>query len=208
MRYVRVVRLGASAGDELSDLDPTSAEFHGRRATPGGTGFCQHKSPEQGSGPCRHERMGPTAMSDVDVMNQGLAGEHFGIAAYAAALGSGLLDESVAGVARSFQADHERHRDLLIEQIELRGGTPVVALEAAEYAKEYPPLTSVGDILAYAIELEAGAARGSVFSVDKYEDRELALLAARIGAVEAQHWAVLLGATGANPVPSPLIEPA
>lgn len=25
-------------------------------------------------------------------------------------------------------------------------------LEAAEYAKEYPPLTSVGDILAYAIE--------------------------------------------------------
>ena len=145
-------------------------------------------------------------MSDVDVMNQGLAGEHFGIAAYAAALGSGLLDESVAGVAKSFQADHEHHRDLLIEQIERRGGTPAVALEAAEYAKEYPPLTNAGDILAYAIELEAGAARGSVFSVDKYEDRELALLSARIGAVEAQHWAVLLGATGANPVPSPLIE--
>lgn len=37
-------------------------------------------------------------MSDVDVMNQGPAGEHFGIAAYAAALGSGLLDEPVAGV--------------------------------------------------------------------------------------------------------------
>jgi Ferritin-like domain len=147
-------------------------------------------------------------MSDVDVMNQGLAGEHFGIAAYAAALASGLLDESVADVAKSFQADHEHHRDLLIEQIERRGGTPVVALEAAAYAKEYPPLASAGDILAYAIELEAGATRGSVLSVDKYEDRELALLAARIGAVEAQHWAVLLGATGANPVPSPLIDPA
>lgn len=147
-------------------------------------------------------------MSDVDVMNEGLAGEHFGIAAYAAALGSGLLDESAAAVATSFQVDHERHRDVLIEQIERRGGTPVVALEATQYAKEYPPLTSVGDILAYAIELEAGAARGSVFSVDKYEDRELALLSARIGAVEAQHWAVLLAATGADPVPSPLIEQA
>ncbi len=147
-------------------------------------------------------------MSDIDVMNEGLAGEHFGIAAYAAALGSGLLDESVADVARSFQADHERHRDLLIEQIERRGGTPVGALEAEVYAKEYPPLSSVADVLAYAIALEAGATRGSVFSVDKYEDRELAQLAARIGAVEAQHWAVLLGATGAHPVPSPLIDPA
>jgi hypothetical protein len=147
-------------------------------------------------------------MSDVDVMNEGLAGEHFGIAAYAAALGSGLLDEAVAAVARSFQADHEHHRDVLVEEIERRGGTPVAALAAAEYAEKYPPLTSVGDVLAYATELEAGAARGSVFSVDQYEDRELALLAARIGAVEAQHWAVLLGATGADPVPSPLIERA
>ena len=147
-------------------------------------------------------------MSDVDVLNEGLAGEHFGIAAYAAALGSGLLDESTAGVAKSFQADHEHHRDLLVEQIKRRGGTPVAALDPAEYAKEYPPLASADDVVAYAIELEAGAARGSVFSVDRYEDRELALLSARIGAVEAQHWAVLLGATGANPVPSPLIDPA
>jgi hypothetical protein len=147
-------------------------------------------------------------MSDVDVLNEGLAGEHFGIAAYAAALRSGLLEESVAAVAKSFQADHEHHRDVLIEQIERRGGTPVAARDAADYATEYPPLTSAADILAYAIELEAGAARGTVFSVDKFEDRELALLSARIGAVEAQHWAVLLAATGAHPVPSPLIEPA
>jgi hypothetical protein len=145
-------------------------------------------------------------MSDVDVMNEGLAGEHFGIAAYAAALASGLLDDSFANVAKAFQADHEHHRDVLIEHIERRGGTPVVPLESAQYAKEYPPLTSAGDILVYAIELEAAATRGSVFSVDQYQDRELALLAARIGAVEAQHWAVLLAAAGGNPVPSPLID--
>jgi Ferritin-like domain len=145
-------------------------------------------------------------MSDVEVMNHGLAGEHFGIAAYEAAIATGLLDEQVVGVARSFQSDHAHHRDLLTAQIEFRGGTPVAPLSAADYAKHYPPLNTAGDILAYAIDLEAGATRGSVFSVDKYEDRQLALLAARIGAVEAQHWAVLLAATGANPVPSPVIN--
>ena len=66
------------------------------------TRFGSRFSRKQGSGPCQYERTGPTAMSDIHVMNQGLAGEHFGIAAYAAALGSGLLDESVAGVARPF----------------------------------------------------------------------------------------------------------
>jgi hypothetical protein len=168
------------------------------------------RCPEQNMLPQRAApfTIGANAMSDIDVMNQGLAGEHFGIAAYGAALGSGLLDEQVAGVARAFQSDHEHHRDLLAEQITKRGGTPVTALDAADYAKQYPPLNTVEDVLAYAIELEAGAARGSVFSVAEYDDRQLALLAARIGAVEAQHWAVLLGATGSNPVPAPLIEPA
>src|SRR5262245_1553205 len=144
-------------------------------------------------------------MSDLDLLNQGLAGEHFGIAAYDAALGSGLLDESTADVARAFQSDHKKHRDLLTEQLVACGGNPVSPLEASDYAKSHPPLTTAAEILAYAIELEAGAARTSVASVVGYEDRKLALLAAQIGAVEAQHWAVLLAATGANPVPSPII---
>lgn len=145
-------------------------------------------------------------MSDLDLLNQGLAGEHFGIAAYDAALGSGLLDEPTADVARAFQSDHKKHRDLLIEQIVTRGGMPVSPLEASDYARSYPPLTTAPEIVAYAIELEAGAARASVASVVGYEDRTLALLAAQIGGVEAQHWAVLLAATGANPVPSPIID--
>jgi hypothetical protein len=41
-------------------------------------------------------------MSDLDLLNQGLAGEHLGIAAYDAALGSGLLEEPTAGVGRTF----------------------------------------------------------------------------------------------------------
>jgi hypothetical protein len=145
-------------------------------------------------------------MSDVDVLNQSLAGEHFGIAAYDAALASGLLDVPTADAARAFQSDHKQHRDLLSEQIVSRGGTPVAALNAEDYATSYPPLTTAAEIVAYAIELEASAARGAVASVADYEDRRLAFLAAQIGGVEAQHWSTLLSATGANPVPSPIIE--
>jgi Ferritin-like domain len=145
-------------------------------------------------------------MSDLDLLNDSLAGEHFGVAAYDAALASGLLDEPTAMMARNFRSDHQWHRALLSEQIVARGGTPVVPLAADDYARQYPPLVTGADIVAYAIELEAGATRASVASVAGFEDRSLALLAAQIAGVEAQHWAILLGATGAHPVPSPIIE--
>ena len=145
-------------------------------------------------------------MSDLDLLNQTLATEHIGIAAYDAALGTGLLDVPTADTARAFRSDHMKHRDLLVEQIMARGGTAVSPRSADDYAKAYPPLTTANAIVAYAIELEAAAARSYVASVALYEDRSLALLGAEIGAVEAQHWAVLLAASGANPVPSPIIE--
>jgi hypothetical protein len=152
-----------------------------------------------------YKQSAPT-MTDLDLLNQGLTGEHFAIAAYDAALGTSLLDGSTAGLARAFQSDHKRHAELLSEQVMARGGTPVRPLEAQDYAKSYPPLTTAADIVAYAIGLEAAAARASIGSVAGYEDRSLALLAAQIGGVEAQHWAALLMATGAHPVPAPIIE--
>ena len=145
-------------------------------------------------------------MSDVDVLNRTLATEHFGIAAYDAALASGLLDEPTASAARAFRSDHMRHRDLISEEITARGGMAVPPLGADDYAEAFPSLASQADIVAYAIELEAGAARAYLASVPEYEDRSLALLGAEIGAVEAQHWAVLLAASGSDPVPSPIIE--
>jgi rubrerythrin len=145
-------------------------------------------------------------MSDVDLLNAGLAGEHFGIAVYQAALDSALLDEGTAAVAKAFQNDHEAHRDRLASLVTARGGDPVPSLAVESYAAQFPPLVSASDIVTYAIELEAGAARASVASVAEYEDRQLALVAAQIGAVEAQHWATLLSATGQHPVPSPFIE--
>jgi hypothetical protein len=144
-------------------------------------------------------------MSDVDVLNEGLAGEFFGVAAYEAAIGSGLLDDGTLEVARAFQADHQAHADKIVELIVERGGTPVQPLAAEVYAEEYPPLTDAGDVIAYAIELESGAASASVASVALYEDRALAVVAAQIAGVEAQHWSALLAATGQAPVPGPLI---
>jgi hypothetical protein len=145
-------------------------------------------------------------MSDVDVLNRTLAVENFGIAAYDAALGSGLLDGPTADVAQAFRSDHAQHRDLICAAIAARDGVAVSPLSADDYAKAFPPLTTQAEIIAYAIQLESGAARSYVATVAEYEDRSLALLGAEIGAVEAQHWAVLLSATGANPVPAPIIE--
>jgi hypothetical protein len=147
-----------------------------------------------------------SVMSDIELLNESLGVEHLGIAAYEAALGSGLLDEATANVARAFQSDHVRHAALYSEQVVARGGTARTALGPAEYAKSYPPLMTAADIVAFAIQLEAAAARTYMRSVPAYQDRGLALLAAEIGAVEAQHWAVLLGAAGANPVPWPIID--
>lgn len=147
-------------------------------------------------------------MSDVNVLNDGLAGEFFGIAAYEAAIGSGLLDDGTVGVARAFQADHQAHADKIVGLITERGGTPVEPLAAELYAEEYPPLNDAGDVIAYAIELESGAAAASVASVALFEDRSLAVVAAQIAGVEAQHWSALLAATGQAPVPGAFIPVA
>lgn len=144
-------------------------------------------------------------MNDIDLLNQALAGEYFGIAAYEAAVGSGLLDDGTAGVARAFQADHVAHADKLEEAIVTRGGTAVAAKTADVYAVDYPPLNDAGDVIAYAIELETGGATESIAAVGKFEDRSLAVLSAQIGGVEAQHWTALLAATGQPPVPNAFI---
>jgi hypothetical protein len=66
--------------------------------------------------------MESSEMSDLEHLNEGLAGEHFGIAAYEAALGTGLLDEQTAAVARSFQSDHQFHRAALTHEMASRSG--------------------------------------------------------------------------------------
>ena len=139
--------------------------------------------------------------NDLDLLNRSLAGEHFGIAAYQAALDSGLLEDGVAGVAKQFQSDHKGHGEKLRGLIESMGGTPVEPMSAEDYAKDYPPLASQEDILRYAVTLEKSAASGHLSTVANFKDPKLSEIAASISGDEAMHWSVLLGALGENPVP-------
>ena len=96
-------------------------------------------------------------MHDVDVLNQGLQGEYFGIAAYDAAMGTGLLSDRVTLVARQFQADHRAHAKAISEAIERLGGRADAPKTWAQYAAMYPPpkLASEADVLRYAASLSA-----------------------------------------------------
>ena len=107
-----------------------------------------------------HEESTMNETQDVDVLNQGLQGEYFGIAAYDAALGTKLLSDKVAVVARGFQADHRAHAQAIREAIERLGGRADAAKTWAEYAAQYPPpkLASEADVLRYAASLERSAA--------------------------------------------------
>ena len=144
---------------------------------------------------------------DVDVLNQGLQGEYFGITAYDAALGSGLLSDKVAAVARQFQADHRAHARAIQEAIERVGGRADAPKTWADYAAKYPPpkLASEADVLRYAASLERSAAIADTKAVAKLSTAELRTLFARIGGVEATHWALLRSALGEPPIPDSLL---
>lgn len=140
---------------------------------------------------------------DLEILNDSLAGEYFGIAAYDVAMGSGLLEPGVRDVAQKFQDDHRQHAQRIREAITGLGGVPIEARAWESYAAEYPPppLESQEDVLRYAISLEKSGASASLASVARFSSPDLALLAATIGGVEAMHWSALLGALGENPVP-------
>jgi Ferritin-like domain len=139
---------------------------------------------------------------DVDVLNQGLQGEYFGITAYDAALESGLLSDRVAAVARQFQADHRAHAQAIGEAIERLGGRASAAKSWKEYAAMYPPpkLASEADVLRYAASLERGAAVADTKAVAELRDPALRTLFARIGGVESMHWALLRSTLGEPPI--------
>lgn len=140
---------------------------------------------------------------DIETLNASLGGEYFGIAAYQAAIGTGLLEEDVRKVAEKLQDDHKRHARRIREAITGLGGDPVNTKTWEQYAAEYPPppLTSQAEILAYAASLERSGASATLASLGKLSSPELIVMAASIGGVEAMHWSTLLGALGEDPVP-------
>src|ERR1041384_176036 len=140
---------------------------------------------------------------DVELLNEGLQGEYFGITAYDAALGTGLLSEKMTTVAKAFQADHRAHAQAIREAIERLRGRASAPKTWKEYAAMYPPpkLANEADVLRYAASLERSAAVADTKAVARLSDPGLRTLSARIGGVESMHWALLRSALGEPPIP-------
>lgn len=141
--------------------------------------------------------------NDIRLMNDTLAHEYVGMAAYEAAIRSGLLSEGVTTVARQFQRQHGEHAARLREVINGGGGQPVRPKSHDDYVAELPlaNLKSEADVLALAADLERGAASAYLDQVAQFDDPKLGRLMASISGDEAMHWAVLRGALGLDPVP-------
>jgi len=141
---------------------------------------------------------GPSAADDLVLMNTALALEHEAIWAYGLAGGSGLLSAKAKEVGLLFQGSHEIHRDLLVDALKRKGGSP---LEPQKDYKFGVPLTNEKDVLELAFKLEVGAARVYLYVVDRFQDRALSGSAARILSDEVLHATVLRSVLGRDVVP-------
>jgi len=144
-------------------------------------------------------REGAAPGDDVMLLNTALALEHEAIWAYGLAGKSGLLSAKAKEVGLAFQGSHEIHRDLIVDAVKRKGGSPV------EPKKEYVfgvPLVNEKDVLELAFKLEVGAARAYLTVVDKFQDRALSASAGRILSDEVLHATVLRSVLGRDVVPT------
>jgi rubrerythrin len=131
--------------------------------------------------------------NDLAILNVAVGLEHEGIAAYAIALKSGLLNAAHMKAATTFQDDHRQHNDALVATIRKLGGKPVESKSLAEYAKELKvdQLRTEDDVLDLAARLELGATNAYLGVITAFKDPALGKIAARLAADEAAHFALL-----------------
>ena len=139
------------------------------------------------------------------MLNIALGLEYQAIAAYQVGAESGLLKKPVLAVAVGFQSQHKAHAGVLESTINKLGGTPVEAMQPAQYNFPTNELKSQADVLRFAAGLEQGAASAYLGTVPQFHNRGLAKAAASILGDETMHWAILLNALGENPVPAAFI---
>jgi rubrerythrin len=131
--------------------------------------------------------------NDLAILNVAVGLEHEGIAAYAIALKSGLLNAQHVIAATKFQDDHKQHNDALFATIRKLGGTPVESKSLEAYAKELKvdQLKNEDDVLDLAARLELGATNAYLGVITAFKDPGLGKIAARLAADEAAHFALL-----------------
>ena len=143
---------------------------------------------------------------DVGILNFALGLEHEAIGAYEIAAGSGLLSQPVIDAAVVFLGHHRQHRDLLASVVGKMGGTPVAAQSKDAYIAKLKldQMTSEGEILQLAHEMERQAANAYIGAVPKFASGDLAHAAARISADEVMHFTVLTQVLGGKLPPEAL----
>jgi len=146
------------------------------------------------------------AQSDGDgaVLESAVGLEQTAVVAYDTAIGSGLLEASVAVVVRLVRDQEQEHADALSRALEDLGGTPPGPPAAAD-VEGLAAARSQEDILRFAVELENMAVMAYVDAHMKLQSPELLKTGTQIMANEGQHLVLLrqaLGATPAQSVPS------
>lgn len=139
---------------------------------------------------------------DIKILQDALALEHKGIAAYTTAIGSGLLDPTVTAVATKFKGHHEQHREKLGKAIESLGAKPVGALEKYDLGT----LANQNDILKLAVSIEELAAFSYAQGAGDLSDHGLVVAAISMIGCECWHTAVLKSVLGEDPAPSAFLQ--
>lgn len=144
------------------------------------------------------------ANGDAAILEAAIGLEQTAVVAYDTAATSGLLDDTVTGVAELFRDQEQEHADGLIAALEDLGGTAPKP-PAPEDIDGLGNLQSQADVASFAIELETMAVAAYYDAHGQLKDEALLRTGASIMANEAQHLVVLRQAIGENPSPDAFV---
>ena len=138
--------------------------------------------------------------NDAGILASAIRLENTAVAAYAAAVQSGVLTPQFRRTAALFGRQEAEHAAALTAALASLGGTPPAGTDA----KLLAPLKSARSqtqIVQFAIELETMAVAAYYDASKKLQQARLLQTSAQIMSNEGQHLAVLRQALGKDPVP-------
>ena len=137
---------------------------------------------------------------DLAILNHALSLELTAVAAYRRA-SEPLAGEELA-TFEAFLAQEQEHADALTKAIKQRGGTAV----ADPVRLRYPKLGERRGALAFASDVENVMIAAYLEAVPMLSASDLRAIAGEIGAVEAEHLAVIAGQLGRPQVPEAFVR--
>ncbi|HVS29470.1 MAG TPA: ferritin-like domain-containing protein [Solirubrobacteraceae bacterium] len=141
------------------------------------------------------------ARDDEAVLVAAIGLENTAIAAYAAAIKSGLLDRPTTKIAELFKRQEAQHRDGLSAALKSLGGTPPSGANAA-LLKPLKRVKTQAEVASFAVELETMAVAAYYDAQKKLKAAKLLQTGVQIMANEGQHLVVLRQALKKDPVPN------